>query len=313
MIADSPSRPAADTADNADTVPPRVSIGLPVYNGETFVAAAIDSLLAQTFDDFELIITDNASTDATSAICRAYADRDPRVRYARSEVNRGAAWNFNRAFRLARGEYFKWAAHDDLHDPAFVATCVGVLDRDPSVVLCFTDIEFVDDDDRSLGAFDFPIDTNDAGRRDLFRLYTTGGHIVNEIFGVVRADALRATSLIGGYVGSDLVLLGRLALAGRFYQVHETLFFHREHAKRSALSTGGSAGFTHWYDSSKSGRFALPFWRRIRENVKSVILSDLDGSEKLACLWDICRTANWNRRNLMNDIKQLVRRNLRSR
>jgi len=310
MHAVSPSRPAADTADKT---PPRVSIGLPVYNGETFVAAAIESLLAQTFDDFELIITDNASTDTTSAICRAYADRDPRVRYARSEVNRGAAWNFNRAFRLARGEYFKWAAHDDLHDPNFIATCVAVLDRNPEVVLCFTDIEFVDDNDRSLGAFEFPVDTNGIGRRDLFRFYATGGHIVNEIFGVLRADTLRATPLIGGYVGSDLVLLGRLALAGRFHQVHETLFFHREHADRSALSTGGSAGFTNWYDSSKSGRFALPYWRRIRENVKAVMLSDLDGTEKLACLWDICRAANWNRRHLMNDVTQLIRHNLRSR
>ena len=93
---------------------PRVSIGLPVYNGENYMAAAIDSLLAQTFTDFELIISDNASTDATEQICRDYAHRDGRIRYYREEVNRGAAWNFTHTFELARGEYFKWHAHDDL-------------------------------------------------------------------------------------------------------------------------------------------------------------------------------------------------------
>src|SRR5688572_10868700 len=98
---------------------PRVSIGLPVYNGENYLAEAIDSILAQTFEDFELIISDNASTDRTQEICEAYAAKDGRIRYYRSEVNKGSAWNFNRVFELARGEYFKWAAHDDYIAPEY--------------------------------------------------------------------------------------------------------------------------------------------------------------------------------------------------
>src|SRR3954470_1068595 len=93
---------------------PRVSIGLPVYNGQRFLAPAVSSLLAQTFADFELVICDNASTDDTEAICRRFAERDPRVRYHRNEQNVGAAPNFNRALALSTGQYFKWAAHDDL-------------------------------------------------------------------------------------------------------------------------------------------------------------------------------------------------------
>ena len=92
---------------------PRVSIGLPVYNGDNYLAETLDSILAQTFTDFELIISDNGSTDRTEAICRRYAAQDHRVRYVRNPSNLGAARNYKRAFELARGEYFKWNGHDD--------------------------------------------------------------------------------------------------------------------------------------------------------------------------------------------------------
>ena len=99
---------------------PRVSIGLPVYNGENFLEFALDSILGQTFQDFELIISDNASTDATESICRRYAAKDSRIRYYRNPNNQGAAQNYNRVFALARGEYFKWAAHDDVCKPNYL-------------------------------------------------------------------------------------------------------------------------------------------------------------------------------------------------
>ena len=124
--------------------PPKVSLGLPVYNGETFLAETLDSLLAQTFDDFELVISDNASTDDSQQICERYAALDPRVRYVRQVENRGAAWNFGEVFRLARGEYFKWCAHDDVCLPEFLAECVKVLDETPSVAWCMTGIEVID-------------------------------------------------------------------------------------------------------------------------------------------------------------------------
>jgi glycosyltransferase involved in cell wall biosynthesis len=106
---------------------PRLAIGLPVHNGERYVSQAIDSLLGQTFTDFTLIVSDNGSTDATEEICRAYARRDARIRYHRSDENRGAAWNFNRVFELADSPYFKWAAYDDLCAPHFVERCIEFL------------------------------------------------------------------------------------------------------------------------------------------------------------------------------------------
>lgn len=291
---------------------PPLSIGLPVYNGERFLAGTIESLLDQTFGDFELIIADNASTDATRAICERYAALDRRIRYLRSDVNAGAARNFNWTVELARGRYFKWAAHDDLHAPQFIARCVEVLDRHPEVVLCFSRTEFIDEAGKTLREYPFPVNLQEYERKDLFLLYASGGHIVHEIFGVIRLDALRRTPLIGPYVGSDLVLLGILSLRGRFWQIPEILFYHREHAGRSTRATGGAQGFTQWYDSTRSGRFVLPHWRRVLENTKSVLCSRTGVGEKLECFWQICRAANWNRSALKNDLRQLVNRNLRA-
>jgi len=138
---------------------PRMSIGLPVFNGGRFLKDTVDSVLAQTFDDFELIISDNASTDDTEEIARAYAARDQRVRYFRNEANLGAAKNFNRVFELARGEYFKWTAHDDICAPSFLLRCIEVLDRDPSVTLCYTRQIDIDEQGQILGRNPYDLNT----------------------------------------------------------------------------------------------------------------------------------------------------------
>jgi glycosyltransferase involved in cell wall biosynthesis len=269
--------------------------------------AAIESLLAQTYSDFELIISDNASTDGTEEICQSFVKLDSRIQYRRSEVNRGAAWNFNRAFQLSRGYYFKWAAHDDLQHPWFLQRCVSVLEQDPSVVLSFSRTQFIDDDGMPIREYKFPVDVNSASRRELFLVYAGGGHIVHEIFGVIRAEALRASPLIGSYVGSDLVLLAALALRGRFHQVPEVLFEHREHKGRSARSTGGARGYARWFDPARSARFVMPHWRRMFENTSSVVRAPLQLKEKAQLMSDIGRAARWNGRTLVAEVLQIVR------
>src|SRR5215510_10355296 len=114
-----------------------LSVGLAVYNGEEFLDEAIRSILAQTLTNFELIISDNASTDRTSEICQKYVRIDPRIRYHRNEANIGGANNENQTFRMARGKYFRWAAHDDVLAPTLLARCVEVLEERPDAVLCY--------------------------------------------------------------------------------------------------------------------------------------------------------------------------------
>ncbi|MDE2589575.1 MAG: glycosyltransferase family 2 protein, partial [Patescibacteria group bacterium] len=112
----------------------KVSIGLVVYNGEPFTRKKIDSLLSQTFSDFELIISDNASTDGTSDICKEYLKKDKRIRYFRQKENMGASWNYIFVLDQARGEYFTWAAVDDIMLPDFLKNNVAILESDKNIV-----------------------------------------------------------------------------------------------------------------------------------------------------------------------------------
>ena len=123
---------------------PTVSIGLPVYNGENFLADALESLIGQTYGDFEIIVSDNASTDATEEIVRRYMADDERIRYYRNDHNLGANPNYNRTFALARGEYFRWHAHDDRCDAKYLELCIDLLERDPSVSLVHCKTAYID-------------------------------------------------------------------------------------------------------------------------------------------------------------------------
>ena len=124
----------AETSEvRMDRTSPKLSLGIPVYNGAAYLAQLFDCLRGQTLTDYEAIISDNASTDATEQICRRVAAADPRFRYQRNARNIGAAPNFNRVFEQATGQYFKWTAHDDLLAPTYLERCVAVLDDDPSV------------------------------------------------------------------------------------------------------------------------------------------------------------------------------------
>ena len=280
----------------------RLSIGLPVYNGDAFLAAAIDSLLAQTFKDFELIISDNASTDGTEAICRERAARDARVRYIRHDVNRGAMFNFNHVVEVARGTYFKWAAHDDVHEPTFLARCVEALDRDPGVVLAFT--QLVDINEAGVRIpFPSPALRWDSTRPNVrFRALCNPHHRCESVFGVMRIDALRRSFLISDYAGCDRVLLAQLSLMGRYYEVPEVLFLHREHAQRSTMRYKDSKKRTEWF-TARPGKPALPHFRMLSGYARAVRDSDAPIIDKLACY---AMFVPWTRRNLRKMRRELT-------
>ncbi len=240
---------------------PRVTIGLPVYNGERFLAAAIDSLLEQDTEDFELLLADNASTDRTADICREAVAKDPRVRFLPADVNRGASWNFNRVVDVARGEYFKWAADDDLYAPGFVSSCVEVLDRNPDVVLAFTQAVEIDEhgdvfEKRGpINVADLP---EPAAR---FRAILLDEVYCYAVFGLIRTAVLRTTACIGPYSASDRVLLAELALHGRFVEVDAPSFLHREHPGRSMYAYVDDRDRLRWFDTSRDGSRTMPRWR----------------------------------------------------
>jgi glycosyltransferase involved in cell wall biosynthesis len=247
---------------------PKLSIGLPVYNAEQLLPQALDHLLAQTFEDFELVICDNASTDRTSQICRDYARRDARIRYVRNDRNLGANPNYNRTYELSAAPLFKWAAHDDLYERTYLENCVRILDRDPTVVLAHSGTMFIGDDGQ---AFAFDSDTGtyvdpETGARHMPDSYTIGDSAAaverfrqvlfqarwgSHMYGVVRREALAQTQLLLNFASSDRTMLAELALLGRFRSVPERLYLRRVHAGsswalgyreiKSYLSTDGQA------------------------------------------------------------------------
>jgi glycosyltransferase involved in cell wall biosynthesis len=240
---------------------PRVSIGLPVYNGERFLAEAVTSLLRQSLGDLEVILADNASTDGTLAICRRFAEADPRVRVLSSDVNLGAAWNFNRCLEAAHGGYFKWAAHDDLYDPRYLAACVDVLDREPDVALCYTQATEIDDDGNELFCRG-PVNVADLpGPVERYRAILFDEVYCYAIFGVVRTSVLRSTRGIEPYSASDRALLAELALHGRLVELAEPYFLHREHSGRSMHAYTDDRERMAWFDPRLDGRRTMPQWR----------------------------------------------------
>ena len=210
-----------------------VSVGMPVYNGERFLRQALDSLLAQDYGNLELIISDNGSEDATQAICEGYAAKDRRVRYYRSEVNYGHVANFTRVLTLARGEYFMWAACDDLWEPSFVQTCVENLEETPGVSLAFSGFNNIDENGVALK--EYPQVQELASRDILQRLQN---YILQEeplgkanlVYGVMRTNAIKA----GGYRpwglgswGTDMLIVFGVLATGDLAVAREVLFHKR--------------------------------------------------------------------------------------
>ena len=261
---------------------PRVSIGMPVYNGEQFVAQAAQSILSQTFRDFELIISDNASTDATERICREYAERDGRIRYYRSEQNRGAAWNNNRVVELARGEYFKWQSHDDYCDPTFIEKCLAGIRSNPSVVLCYPRFVRVDEQGRRLGVKSSRVIGNgEPHRRHRSLIYRRDS--CEEVFGIARTAVVRKTSLIGPYSNSDDTFLAELILHGFFREVPEPLFFYRIHPAQSTRVYPSRLDRMAWFEPSAGAGFSLPFLILFAGHMSAVRRSPLVWREKVRC------------------------------
>lgn len=255
----------------ADTGPP-VSIGLPVYNGERFLASALDSILAQTHDEFELIISDNASTDATEEICRRYAAADRRIRYVRQEVNLGAAPNFNVVFELARGRYFRWASHDDLIEPTNLERCLAAFADGPEdLVLVYPRTAVIDEADHVVDSYEDGLDLGEATAAARVRHFVRRLRLCNPVFGLIRSEAFAKTHGLGTYLGADQVLLLELALLGRFREIPEPLFLRRLHPARSAVASREPDARARWFDSAASGRLYFPRWRLLWESHRAVL------------------------------------------
>lgn len=292
--------------DGRANVAPRVSVGLPVYNGESYLAESLEALLGQTFEDFELIISDNASTDGTAGICRRYGKQDPRIRYVRQPRNIGGAPNHNYVVQQARGELFKWASGDDLYARDLLKRCVDALDEFPHVVLAHPWTATIDDSGAAR-AVEYSLATASPSAPERFRslLFANGG---DDTEGVIRLSVLRRTPLLASYHHSDRTLSAELGLYGPFYQVRDWLYFRRDHPERAERAFKTVRDWCANLDPCRADPLRHPAIRLYAEYVggfaNAIRRAPLPSAEKRKCYyyllrWLTGRSILWNARRVI--------------
>ena len=284
---------------------PIVSIGIPVYNSEKYLEETLKSLLNQGFQDFEIIISDDGSTDSTPEICRTYERKDSRVHYYASETNNGPGWNYNHVLGLSTGKYFKWQAQDDLLKPDFLEKCVEVLDTCPDVILVYCLTAEIDRRGHQTKGIDLTRIHNDHMRPSirLRSMLVRGKYLGCEIFGLMRMDDLRKVPRNPSCAHGDLMFMCYLVVHGRFYQIPEPLFQFRIHPeqsmqtlpthmkglkKRRLFPFSGPLPATEWWDPSKKGKVDFPTWRFYWRIFNFVQRYPMPIAEKLRCHRSVC-------------------------
>jgi glycosyltransferase involved in cell wall biosynthesis len=281
---------------------PRITIGMPVFNGEKFIRATVDSLLAQSFSDFELIVSDNASTDGTEQICRDYAARDPRFIYVRNSRNLGPAANYNVSLDLARSELFKWCAADDVYGPDCLKRLIEALDANPDAVASYARTKIIDETGQYVRDYDYELKLSTARpwqRLAALIFVQHRHHGAHEIWSVVRLAKLREAGHKQALVRADSVLLVRLALLGKMLLLDEFHFFNRDHAKRSSRYLGkrevradsklsawlgvGPLPNGEWWDESLKGKILFPDWRVMQQYHLAISKTRMGLFDKISC------------------------------
>jgi glycosyltransferase involved in cell wall biosynthesis len=282
---------------------PPITVGLPVYNGETYINTSLDSMLGQTFGDFELVISDNASTDGTEEICRAYASKDRRVRYFRNSENLGANRNFNRIAELARGRYLKWCTADDYWAPRMLERAFDVMENDPTIILCYPKTILCDHDGLPQKPYEDNLHLMQENAADRFIGLNMNIGLCHQHLGLIRRSLLLKTALLLDHFASDLNLLAEMTLYGKWFELPERLFFRRLHPGSSSWERGSVERQTAFTDPQKKYQIRRHRWHRHRAFLIAIRRAPLAQADKWRLYQFVARMMYWERRELMLEIK----------
>ena len=296
--------PPPDGAIAASTTP-RVFIGLPVYNGARFLEEALDSLLAQSYRDFTLLISDNASTDSTQSICHEYAARDARIRYVRQPSNIGAPRNWNFVTKKAEGDYFKWATGNDLVAPDMLARCVEALDADPAASLSQGRTCLVDEDSGASKEYEKDLALLDDRPTDRLKQLAMKLGLNNGQSGLIRLSLLRKTRMERLYPNGDIALMAELALLGKFIVLPEVLLYRRMGATTfSCLLRGDQRG--QFYGNQAMQPLVGHQLKLHLDVVRATLTLPLPWSERLSAFIFSLRYLSWNKRQIWAEFRQAL-------
>jgi glycosyltransferase involved in cell wall biosynthesis len=260
-----------------------IAIGLPVRNGERFLADAIGSVLSQSFGDFRLIICDNASDDGTEEICRDFAAADKRVSYCRHARNIGAAPNFNLAFRSAQSRYFKWMAHDDVIGPDFLRLCYDRMEEDESLSLCTTLPVMIDARGRVNGTYDHQISLCDPMPSGRFMRMLWVDHFT-EIWGLMRSTDILQTRLFGSYVGADRTFLAEVLLRGGIEYIPDFQLYRRHHPDCFCNAIQNNRDRLRWFDPRSRTPVCLAGPVKLSHYLEAINRAPISAGEKTRCI-----------------------------
>lgn len=284
--------------------PPRLTVGVPVRNGEAYLAQALESLLAQTLIDFVVLVGDNLSTDRTPEIVKDFAARDARVRYVRHDTNLGAAGNFSRLVRLADTELFRWHAADDLVLPEHTARCVAALDAEPAAVVAYTKTTLIDAEGRETGPYEDRVEALADSPRARFHVVYRHLSKCNVQYGVMRRDLLSRTLLMRPFVASDMAFLYELSLYGKFVEVPERLFLRRIHP---AGTIGmNQAQLRLFYSPERWQRPSFQTWHTLATLERAICRAPLTPRDRALLQLDLIQeaVAPWSRRKLLREARE---------
>ncbi len=283
-----------------------VAIGLPVYNGERYLEDTLRSVLNQTFDNFDLFIADNASTDRTEEICRDYAGRDSRIQYIRNSVNLGASKNYTVCFEPARSRYFRWQNADDPIEPTLIERCFEVLEADPEVVLAYGKTHIIDENGGFMEAYDDNLDLSSESASIRFKDCIQHLGLQNVIYGLIRRDALAHTALLGNFLAADINLVVELSLYGKFKEVPVHLFNRRMHPEASSWKRDDSERQKDFWDPAKR-KLVMQTWRSIKEYYKAVWRSPISLEDKRVLSMFLLKRAYWNKDPMKNELMEVIK------
>ena len=269
---------------------PQISFAIPVYNGMPYLEEAIESILAQSLGDLQLILADNASDDGTEEVCRRFAAQDARVQYHRHEFNMGAAANFNYTVDLATAPYFKWAASDDICAPHWARDCVQALDAaGEDAVLAYCHVRWIDEQGHKIedyGAGLPWVQGPPHKRLECLLSDPVNSHLFkcSPVCGVMRLSALRTTELIGPFGGSDKVTLVEMALRGQWVEVPETHYHRRVHDRSSLAANRRPEDIARWFDPKRGMKYPMPRTTLFNGFLRAIQRAPLDRKERWRCL-----------------------------
>jgi glycosyltransferase involved in cell wall biosynthesis len=285
---------------------PRVSIGMPVYNGGKYIEEALKSNLKQTYDDFVLYIADNASTDRTQEICRDYASTDKRIVYIRNEKNYGASSNYSICFKPSTSEYFRWSNSDDTIDLTLIEKCVKFLDNNSHYVLTYGKTNIIDGNGELLEKYDDCLNLQQNSASERFKYFYHNIGLSNILYGLIRRESLEKTALLKNYIASDINLIGELTLHGKFNEIQEYLFNRRMHPDSSSWDRSDNVKQKDFWDPSKKS-INFNSYRRKYEYLKGVLRSPININEKQKLIFFLTKSIYWGKSDFINEVINYVK------